>query len=82
MSLVPMNRMPQFMAGSYRRMFELPVLSVNRDFVTHPYLAGSCPSSEPVCFSLIDGALPCHRSQNYMTVWTTDGRVRIVPAYL
>ena len=48
----------------YAQAFQLPVHSSNRQFALNPYKPGHAACMDVVCFSLISGMVPCHRTAN------------------
>lgn len=73
MSLRPLNRDPMYMSGDYGRMFDIPAHQGNQAFVYNPYTPAKCSASKAVCFSLINGAIPCQFPSDNIVVWRAMG---------
>jgi hypothetical protein len=79
MSLKALNQYEQNTAGTYREMFDLPLLPVNERFVKNPYINGKAGCSDVVCFSLTGGMLPCKPAGNTMLYYDASGKISKVP---
>jgi hypothetical protein len=65
------------MSGQYTDMFKIPSHSSNRHFVSNPYVPMTCPTSDAVCFSLVDGSLPCTKTVDpaKILLWRSIGEL-------
>jgi len=80
MSLRPLNREPQYMSGDYAKMFNIPVHQSNQGFAMNPYRPGTSRPEQCVCFSLINGNVPCGQyDPNNINVWRTTGELAKLP---
>lgn len=66
-------RNTELMSGKYSQMFDIPVISANKNFVSNPYVSGKCQPCSVTSFSLTQGALPCQNYNDKVLVWSNDG---------
>jgi hypothetical protein len=67
------------MAGEYANMFVLQEHQSNKQFVRNAYQPGKCQCGDMVCFSLVNGALPCKPDKTKMLVYSAEGAITEVP---
>jgi len=67
------------MSGEYVKMFNLPKHASNKNFVQNPYQAGKCKCGDMVCFSMVNGALPCTPDKTTMLIYNSEGELIKVP---
>ena len=79
MSLRPLNRDPKYMSGEYANMFDIPVHQSNKGFAQNPYSQMRCGASKAVCFSLVNGAMPCQTDDKNIIVWRAMGDLSVLP---
>lgn len=66
-------RTAETMSGKYASMFDIPVISANKKFVSNPYVSGKCQACSVTPFSLVNGAMACQNYDDKILVWSNDG---------